>query len=624
MSCDNTDLNYYLKHGVIAEADHDFLGGYNKHMISGTDLNICPKIPIINKRTKRATTFSEDSMLYELFETSRILGLAEKMKDKEKNTDPGTFTSDLVNRLTIAGGKLVFESLLNNQYEASILQKDNEPFDISKPGITEENIKDFFGNSKIYLLIDTNTINVLEFLSKITKRNLIIYQIINREELNDSAPKSHANLESIHQYTDTTNTTILYDKDKFYSKYDLTLGKPYKDTPDGILKTEFKISYKGTELYTTTDSNDNSIAKCEDAFTESKKNFTQETEWPVIYQRKRSGDWLQVLSCLYKDREYNDTKRIPHSNNIILVTGDRLCLYYAILMGVNVLYTTHDKKLIYFKNLSAVPAAAEKAAAEKAALALKIAERTVPVISNAERRLGEMILRKNQTRRYISYPQTGGTLSQELCKKYLIELINDLDGFDSDEDSDYLYYEHVACVVSACIKEFYKSDNAYDKIQAILFDIFPSIEGHIKTKEPEIIQFFKDQNTADCVSFAARNVALHAINLRTGQIDSLGNREKYNVHIPRSTVETYRSMQSYLPTDFLERRTILINTLKKYIETPLTLRMSKKLGSMDTSRSLIFNRTISNPSIMAPAAGGRYNKTRKLKRFKKVRRTRKI
>ena len=704
MACKNTDLNFYLKHGVIADALHDFgqtecpttpYGGYDDAILKGTNESICRNIPVINRYTRKPGTYTEDRMLYELFEKSRILGSAKKMSDR----DPGTFVENLVDRLKIGRGKLAFESLHTNPYEVSIFQKNGNPLDFTKDTsqITEENIKDFFGNNHIYLLIDTDKISILRLLADITKHNLIIHHIINREQINDSAPKTHAELEKIHQYIDRTEASIKYDKDKFYTKYDLSLGKIYPETGNnGSFETEFKIAYNNKILYHTTNADDNNLSECKKAFTKSKKEGKQATEWPIIYQRKRSGDWLQVLSCLDKSRKYNDNKYIPESNNLILVTYDRLCLYYAVLMGVNVLFITTEsprininkRHLIYFKKHSAIPAgelaaAAERAVAERTAVARAVAERltlereaasraaasrVAASRAAAERAAAERAARAS-ARSAAAPPalaqrvarelprdqppktpaarapppkapvaveprrsprlhlQTGGTIPEELCKKYISELASDLECLETDENSDYEYYENLSCIILACIKDIYTSENPYEKMHAIMFEILPSVEGYIRTDESEMMQFYEgDKYTADCVSFAARNVALHALGLRTGAIETLDNRKKYNVTIPNTTVLTYKSIKGSLPTDFMQRRSFLIDKLRSYIDSPSTAKtiLSKMSSKLPNLRSIKTHIKHSIPTgTMAPAAGGRFNKTRKLRRFKKLRRTRK-
>jgi hypothetical protein len=67
-------------------------------------------------------------------------------------------------------------------------------------------------------------------------------------------------------------------------------------------------------------------------------------------QQKRSGDWLQVLSCLsVRSRKYKkydllkkDQKEI-NIQDVYFVTHDRIAMTFALLMGVNVIFTHIEK-----------------------------------------------------------------------------------------------------------------------------------------------------------------------------------------------------------------------------------------------------------------------------------------
>jgi hypothetical protein len=137
------------------------------------------------------------------------------------------------------------------------------------------------------------------------------------------------------------------------------------------------------------------------------------------------------------------------------------------------------------------------------------------------------------------------------------------------------------------LNEYKGSANVYEQLQAIAFDILPSIEDYVKCEEPDIIQFFSDdQYTADCTSYAARNIALHTLELRTGSIEKLGNREKYSVKIPSSAVDFYKKIEKHLEkSTFEERRNWLIEQLNAY-HSKLKLNSSKKAYTRKTSSGI--------------------------------------
>lgn len=78
-------------------------------------------------------------------------------------------------------------------------------------------------------------------------------------------------------------------------------------------------------------------------------NFNEE----VQLIQKRSGDWLQALSCLQNGRSY--TPETPANAPYILVTHDTILLAYALYIGVNVLFMKArsekvEQSMVFFYN----------------------------------------------------------------------------------------------------------------------------------------------------------------------------------------------------------------------------------------------------------------------------------
>jgi hypothetical protein len=77
--CDK--LNKLLKHGIIADADHDFglKAGDVETILKGTDESICPDIPE-RGNAGGFLTYTEDNLLFELLNKENEYGF-----DGEKN-----------------------------------------------------------------------------------------------------------------------------------------------------------------------------------------------------------------------------------------------------------------------------------------------------------------------------------------------------------------------------------------------------------------------------------------------------------------------------------------------------------------------------------------------------------
>lgn len=555
-------------------------------------------------------------------------------------------------------------------------------------GITEDELINFLDNTKVTLLLDAAFINVLKLLDTIEKRRLKVYHVINREVVNDSAKsKGLSELDTISQLIDTGDEPITYNKDsKFNTKYNLTLNKLRGIT------TYFTIKNGDQLLYRSLNGTENTKQQC-------KKKFSQGGLYrkDVIFQVKRSGDWLQALSCLDTKREYNDGEGV--AENIALITHDRVLLVYSLFLGINVFFTCKDGELLYFKSLSLKKDMNEENSSEgsntensdkeptdylpylwehrkeidlyindklvtsdyQGALSRSVREglptkwrvKTEPhkfnddssiflnslskdkqkILSDAgmiitnnlskhiyggvgevtpDMYINKVSLTPDETKKFtrdemrdlfiygfidftthsnFRKTQKGGNRTKILCENYILELKDTIEAFDSGENPDYEYYENVSLIVLACLYEYKDSKDVYEIIQSIVFDILPSIEKKIETNEPDVIQFFgEDKYVADCTSFAARNIALHSLGLRTGSIETLGNRETYGVKIPPRAIETFNKMKTTLPPAFEERQ----NTIMKALDDFHIISISSKQPNMSTRKRGRNNNKVNN------------------------------
>jgi hypothetical protein len=573
--------------------------------------------------------------------------------------------------------------------------------------LKDDEFTEFLGNTRLNAIVDSATnINVLRLFNN-TFRGIHINYILNREVINDSGGLPTTDkLEGIDQLVDTDDSIKLYGtKSKFNTKYRLSLSKPE------FLHTDFTIKENGVVKYHSRNRSENTIEEC------LKKLRNKKCDRSVIYQVKRSGDWLQALSCLDLEREYNDSTSELRGVPITLVTHDIILLCYCLYLGINVLFSRKvDGILIHFKvntNIesnnetnenngsdSEMPDNDETENEESDELTNKESdykfwrshvidmlnadyfifingihvtgstrEDTInnffnlkriypnksinftrsPILINGElinyglsdkaikKMLEEAIILDNivkiddeiltgsktyiKNRAIDAFNRTGHIIhidrvqrggnrnSIDNCKSYLIELYEGLSCFESEDNPDYEYYENVAFIILACLNEYKASSDVYEIMQAIIFDILPSVQGYIRTEESDIIQFFKDDKyTADCTAFAARNVALHSLGLWSGPIESLGNREKHSVKIPPSAVEYFDKIKKHLETsDFDERRGFLVEQLKQYHSQPVS---KPRVNSKSKTRSV---RMTPQPRMVTVSGGRKYVTRRKRK-----------
>jgi hypothetical protein len=516
----------------------------------------------------------------------------------------------------------------------------------------------FMDNGKKTFLIDTDGIRFLNIFEHAYNKDTanVCSRIINRELLNDSAPKATSHLKKVGDLNDFDDNITKYNNRRFNTSYKITLGSILG------LNSGFKIKKNGELLYESNDSNENNKPNCVIKINKAKREHDIEKQ-SALYQVKRSGDWLQALSILNTEREYNGDTKLD--GNDILITFDIILVCYCLYLGINVILTRRnsgeayffkcDKRIIKVSNSiisEALPLAEvvpsvplvpfqpevvgppdvnsplnltnenfsknfdkliniekrwdtrkkRKVTTYSADELYKVEVRELLKSSRKLRKLIKGIISKakpegmnqhiydklkNTVAKNLSLMEGGKSKSRELCQQYITKLSKDLECFDNEGNSDYDYYEKVAFIMLSCLNEYKGSRNVYEQMQAIAFDILPSIEGYIKCEEPDIVQFFSgDQYTADCTSYAARNIALHTLELRTGTIESLGNREKYSVKIPSSAVDFYKKIEKHLEkSTFEERRDWLIEQLEAY-NKHLKLNSHKKSSTRKVSSGI--------------------------------------
>ena len=149
--------------------------------------------------------------------------------------------------------------------------------------------------------------------------------------------------------TDPSRFDTLLPQELFFSKYSFFI--PPLRNIEGVLSTsiEFTDSQMSSSsvryLSSTENKNPYTVSNLSKIITSIigkstsfLKSTNREKEYHMSLQFKRAGDWTQTLACLSPERF-----GLPKDTNIRLVTNDRICLLYAIIMGVDVIFTTYKK-----------------------------------------------------------------------------------------------------------------------------------------------------------------------------------------------------------------------------------------------------------------------------------------
>lgn len=248
---------------------------------------------------------------------------------------------------------------------------------------TVDEISEFFGGNDIYLVFDASVINVMTFIQCTPRGDtpLSVHRIFNRESCNDPAGHTYEDKKIPNQsvksdiYFDYDFDNISYkrhmpitynesgigiiegsapvQRDKLFSQYDFNLS-PLDWNNTGAPRISLELQdEKGTRVHQSADPRmDNNIARCWKRLLECyKKDPAKHINSAAHVHCKRSGDWLQALSCLDTGRSYNNapvsvgadrtanTAVSVDGQNLILVTHDRVLLTYALTLGIDVIMT---------------------------------------------------------------------------------------------------------------------------------------------------------------------------------------------------------------------------------------------------------------------------------------------
>lgn len=218
-------------------------------------------------------------------------------------------------------------------------------------------------------VVDAAVISMLECLKALrptSGKQLRVNFLMNRELINDPAPKVFKNDTSAPAAGDGVRIQFLYDaspeaityapnsrnlaktdieRDKFFSKFEFQLS-PLAIVPKKLPLIHVDIKLGTQKLYHNPDPHENNaILQCWKRILNAfRKRASKHQDAAVHFQCKRSGDWFQALSCLDMGRPYlnPETKAIVSlpGARIVLVTHDVVLLWYALFIGVDVLFTT--------------------------------------------------------------------------------------------------------------------------------------------------------------------------------------------------------------------------------------------------------------------------------------------
>jgi hypothetical protein len=240
------------------------------------------------------------------------------------------------------------------------------------------------------LIVDFNQHGFLDKLDgkeDLKREHKPIYVITNSELINDAAPKTKYNDPTL--FKEATALVSLVDlnpESKIYSSWDNTnidYRNLFLTTYNYELSKIFQVKniFGKTEKLTTNLTVSNARDKSTQLVVKDTKINNGKTEiWKKIqslfvdfasntfqvnqgFQRKRSGDWCQAISCFYlnnktyysKDLDSVYPNLVFEKKSIFFVTHDYIAASFALLIGVNVIFLTvstgrRPSRVYFFKN----------------------------------------------------------------------------------------------------------------------------------------------------------------------------------------------------------------------------------------------------------------------------------
>jgi len=271
-------------------------------------------------------------------------------------------------------------------YDVKLLHKNREDADplfdakIFKNIMTLDDYATFFEeegskNVTLNILTDAQCVDIVQLIREAKQEKggakIKINKIINREVFNDPATKRYKTTREdsgdlMEDFLwDTEQNDIMYPandptniisepgtihRNKFFSKFNFRLGPLLRTSDDDFIsKPAVNLTVTNPEDTTwkiekNNPNKQNTILNCVKRIVERfGKKGTNPCEISAEFQCKRSGDWLQALSCLDTSRSYISAKSGEdvscNGQAITLVTLDRVLLAYALFMGLDVIYT---------------------------------------------------------------------------------------------------------------------------------------------------------------------------------------------------------------------------------------------------------------------------------------------